>query len=84
MLAAIRPLAAARGATIAVVDVDADPRLEHVYGDRVPVLFAGEPGSGDELCHFRVDLKRVEAALGPCGAGGPKSGAEVAPEVKIR
>ena len=63
MLAAIRPLAVAAGATIDVVDVDADPKLEDAYGDRVPVLFAGEPGSGDELCHFRVDLRRVHAAL---------------------
>jgi hypothetical protein len=64
MLAAIQPLAAAAGATIAVVDVDADAKLERAYGDRVPVLFAGEPGTGDELCHFRVDLRRIEAALG--------------------
>ena len=63
MLAAIKPLAAAAGATIAVVDVDADSKLERAYGDRVPVLFAGEPGSSDELCYFRVDLRRVHAAL---------------------
>jgi len=64
MLAAVRPLAAAAGAPLDVVDVDADPKLESAYGDRVPVLFAGEPGSGDELCHLRVDLRRVQAALG--------------------
>ncbi len=63
MLAALKPLAAAAGATLAVVDVDADAKLEAAYGDRVPVLFAGEPGSGDELCHFRLDPPRVEAAL---------------------
>jgi len=67
MLAAVRPLAAAADATVTVVDVDADPTLEAAYGDRVPVLFAGEPGSGDELCHFRVDVRRVEAALGRTG-----------------
>ena len=64
MLAAVEPLAAAAGATVAVVDVDADAELERAYGDRVPVLFAGEPAAGDELCHFRVDLRRIEAALG--------------------
>ena len=63
MLAAVQPLAEAAGATLTVVDVDADPKLESDYGDRVPVLFAGEPSRGDELCHFRVDLRRVEAAL---------------------
>jgi hypothetical protein len=64
MLAAVQPLAAAAGATIIVVDVDADPMLESAYGDRVPVLLAGDPGSGEELCHFRVDVPRLEAALG--------------------
>jgi Glutaredoxin-like domain (DUF836) len=68
MLAAVRPLAAARGATIAVVDVDAHPALERAYGDRVPVLFAGDPATGNELCHFRLDRRRVEAALGPSAA----------------
>ena len=67
MLAAVRPLAAAAGATVTVVDVDANPALEAAYGDRVPVLLAGEPGSGDELCHLRVDVRRVEAALGRTG-----------------
>lgn len=64
MLAVIQPLVAAAGATLAVVDVDAHPELERAYGDRVPVLFAGEPGTGNELCHFRVDMRRVETALG--------------------
>jgi hypothetical protein len=80
MLAAVTPLAAALGATIDVVDVDADPWLERVYGDRVPVLFAGSPATGNELCHFRLDPGQVEAALGPPAA--PR--AEVAPEAKIR
>ena len=71
MLAAVGPLAAAAGATVTVVDVDADPKLESAYGDRVPVLFAGAPGSGEELCHFRVDVPRVEAALRrPAGKSG--------------
>jgi glutaredoxin len=60
---ALTPLAAARGVGIAVVDVDADPALEARYGDRVPVLFAGVPGEGTELCHYRLDRARVDAAL---------------------
>ena len=72
MLAALEPLAAAAGATISVVDVDADAHLEAAYGDRVPVLFAGDPGTGDELCHIRIDPQRVEAALGR-GTGAPDS-----------
>jgi len=63
MLDAVRPLAALRGATLAVVDVDTEPALERAFGDRVPVLFAGDPEVGVELCHFRLDRARVEAAL---------------------
>jgi hypothetical protein len=63
MLDAVRPLAAKRGATVAVVDVDTEPALERAFGDRVPVLFAGDPSGGAELCHFRLDRARVEAAL---------------------
>ena len=63
MLAALRPLAAARGVVVTVVDVDTEPALERAFGDRVPVLFAGEPAEGVELCHYRLDRLRVEAAL---------------------
>jgi thioredoxin reductase (NADPH) len=63
MLDAVSPLAALRGAVVVVVDVDADPALEREFGDRVPILFAGDPAGGAELCHFRLDLTRVEAAL---------------------
>jgi len=80
MLVAVKPLAEAAGATIVVVDVDANPRLERVYGDRVPVLFAGDPATGQEICHFRLDPGQVEAALG----AGPARRPEVAPEAKIR
>jgi hypothetical protein len=37
MLAAVRPLAAARGAIVAVVDVDTDPALERAFGELVPL-----------------------------------------------
>ncbi len=63
MLEAVTPLAAARDVAIAVVDVDGDPALEAAYGDRVPVLFAGEPRGGVELCHFRLDRTRVDEAI---------------------
>jgi hypothetical protein len=70
MAAALAPLAAAHGATVAVVDVDGDPALEAAYGDKVPVLFAGVPAGGVELCHFRLDTARVSALLAR-GAGEP-------------
>jgi hypothetical protein len=71
MLAAVGPLAAARGASVVVVDVDSDPALERAYGELVPVLFAGDARNGVELCHYRLDRVRVESAL--AGAGAPSA-----------
>jgi Glutaredoxin-like domain (DUF836) len=67
MLAAVRPLADARGTPVDVIDIDTDPTLEQAFGDLVPVLFAGRPESGVELCHYHVDFARLDAAL--AGAG---------------
>ena len=67
MLDAVGPLAAARGAAVVLVDVDGDPELEAIYGDLVPVLFAGEPRDGAELCRHRLDRPRVDAALASSG-----------------
>ena len=69
MLAGLRPLAASHAASIRVVDVDADRDLEAAFGDHVPVLFAGEPATGVELCRHRLDRARVAAAL--AGSGAP-------------
>jgi glutaredoxin len=55
MIAALEPLRAEFGFALAVVDVDADPRLEARHGERVPVLMHGET----ELCHYRLDLPAV-------------------------
>ena len=65
---------------IEVIDVDADPALERAFGERVPVLFAGDPADGVELCHYRLDRARVEAAW-PMPAIPPH---EVASGAKIR
>ncbi|MEO8485477.1 MAG: glutaredoxin family protein [Betaproteobacteria bacterium] len=63
MRAALAPLLVALGATLVELDVDADPGLEARWGDLVPVLLAGEPESGAEICHFRLDPVRAAAAL---------------------
>ena len=63
LLAALRPLAAAHGATIEVVDVDADPALEAAWGDSVPALFLGPPAPDTLLCRYHLDATRVESAL---------------------
>jgi thioredoxin reductase (NADPH) len=63
MLEALRPVAA--GMPVDVIDVDAPEHaaLEARWGDAVPVLFAGEPAPGHELCRYRLDAARVAAAL---------------------
>jgi glutaredoxin len=63
MHAALAPIAAAHGATIAVVDVDADPALEEQWGERVPALFVGEPAAEHLVCHYHLDATAVIAAL---------------------
>lgn len=80
MLAALAPLAAARGATVNVIDVDAPGRegLEAAWGECVPILFAGAPAPGNELCRYRLDAARVESVL----AGRPLE--RVAPGAEIR
>jgi hypothetical protein len=59
MLAALEPIAARYGVPVEVVDVDSDPALEAVHGERVPVLVA----DGTELCHYHLDAGRVITAL---------------------
>ena len=51
MRAEVAPLAAAAAVPLDEVDVDTDPALEARWGDRVPVLLAGER----ELFHYRAD-----------------------------
>ncbi len=63
MRAALAPLARAAGLEVVEIDVDGNAALEAAYGERVPVLFLGVPGAGNELCHYRLDADRVRAAL---------------------
>jgi hypothetical protein len=74
---ALAPVAAVHGAVVEVIDIDAagNEALEAQWGDFVPVLFAGTPGAGRELCHYHLDRDRVIAAL---------TAATVAPDAKIR
>ena len=59
MIAALRILQARTSFELEVVDVEADPALEAVYGERVPVLTA----AGAELCHARLDYAKVNEYL---------------------
>ena len=73
---AVGDVAARFGAKVTEVDVDADPALEEVFGERVPVLLLGSVGNGIELCHYRLDHARVAAAL--AGNAAPTSRARTA------
>jgi len=59
MLTELEPLARAFGASVEVVDVDADPALVERYDELVPVLVY----EGVELSRYRLDAERVRAAL---------------------
>ena len=59
MEVALAPLAEEFGATVSVVDVDADPVLEAKYDELVPVLLHGDA----ELCHYFLDVPKVREYL---------------------
>lgn len=59
MEAALAPLAKEFGATVTVLDVDADPILEARYDELVPVLLHGDK----ELCHYFLDEAKTSEYL---------------------
>lgn len=63
LCAALAPLAERYGVPVDVIDVDSDPSLDERYGERVPVVLAGET----ELCHYWLDTARVVEAFEAAG-----------------
>ncbi len=59
MEVALAPLAAEFGVAVEVLDVDADPALEALYDELVPVLLH----EGNELCHYFLDPAKVRDYL---------------------
>lgn len=57
MLNALEPLKNDYVFDVQVEDVDADPALEALYDEKVPVLVA----EGKELCHYFLDVPAVRA-----------------------
>ena len=57
---ALAPLLQTYGASVRVVDVDADLELVARYDELVPVLLWGE----QELCHYFLDEAKVREVLG--------------------
>ncbi len=59
MEVALAPLASEFGASVKVLDVDADPVLEARYDELVPVLLHGDA----ELCHYFLDAPKTREYL---------------------
>lgn len=59
MEAAVRPIVAEYNACLTVVDVDADPELEALYDELVPVLLHGH----EEICHYFLDEEKLRGCL---------------------
>lgn len=59
MVAALEALRPACAFELQVVDVDEDEELERRFGEKVPVLMAGER----ELCHYFLDPAALDAYL---------------------
>lgn len=59
LLSALRPICDEMCADIQVVDVDSHPEFEALYGERVPVVVAGDI----ELCQHFLDVPAVRAYL---------------------
>lgn len=56
---ALTPIAEEFGASITVLDVDADPALEASYDELVPVLLHGDK----QLCHYFLDEAKTREYL---------------------
>jgi thioredoxin reductase (NADPH) len=56
---AVAPLAEEFGATVTVLDVDAEPALEARFDELVPVLLHGDV----ELCHYHLDEAKTREYL---------------------
>ena len=63
MEAALRPMLGATPLRIIDVDAPDNAALLARFDEAVPVLFAGDPAGGRELCRYRLDAARVCAAL---------------------
>lgn len=59
MEVALAPLAREFDVEVEILDVDADPALEALYNELVPVLLH----EGNELCHYFLDTAKVRDYL---------------------
>lgn len=78
MAAALAPLLQEFGATLHIVDVDAEPEIEARFDELVPVLMLGQPSDlrpdSQEICHYFVEADKVRTALQGAASASPTSG----------
>lgn len=60
MAAVLQPLLDSAGASLSIINIDADPALREQYDWRVPVLAL----DGEIICEGRLDEDAVRDALG--------------------
>lgn len=59
MICALRKLQTQRSFEIKITDIDADPRLVALYGERIPVLMG--LSDSQEVCHYHLDMTALDA-----------------------
>jgi hypothetical protein len=64
-LQAFLPTQGGDAPAVEIIDIDTRPDLEDAWGDKVPVLLAGNVGSAQEqeICHYFFDSAQLEAHL---------------------
>ena len=63
MREALAPIAARHGASVVEADLDAHPDWEGRFGERVPLLLAGDAPDGEVLAELALDAKALGAWL---------------------
>jgi thioredoxin reductase (NADPH) len=57
MLAGLAVMQSSLSLSVDIVDIDAEPRLQRLYGHLVPVLMHQDT----EICHFFLDVEALKA-----------------------
>ena len=62
MILALQNLQAQVSFDFQVVDIDSDPELIALYGEKIPVLMS--PLTNQEICHYFLDVAALDDYLG--------------------
>jgi len=62
MIAALQNLQGQVSFEFQVVDIDSDPKLIALYGEKIPILMS--PLTNQEICHYFLDVAALDDYLG--------------------